>query len=374
MDEGYHSRYLAYITLGVIVAAIAFASWHFQLFGGAGSRMARETTGDLLRRNNPDFVQAQAFASQKDYQSALASFRKAFSRASGDAERGVIAFDIALTQQHLGDYVQAIQSYKAVAAETAYPPVVRAYAVQEIGIMAQAYYDALPAIRAETFKGDPYASFLANGDYATSYRKLFEYAASIYPLTLSEDAVAQAYMRDLMALKGATTTAQGAADVQNIVTALKAGQGDLPRLLSNQDELVYATDIFDRQAEVEKMLAQYGVPGYTYDRVEMDFVRALSYSTSLGQLAGSWPAWHYASFLADTYGASRSADIHKVLAPFSAKTPHAIDPLVATFLKQIKTDPTQVSNKTRTATIAKYDTDFKAYLVSLGWHDSDFAP
>ncbi|MCE9541238.1 soluble NSF attachment family protein [Candidatus Kaiserbacteria bacterium] len=330
------------------------------------------TVASVLVQQNRDFSIAETYRNQKEYQKALEYYQKALLTSQDVSQEAQIKFDIALMTELLDNYTDAIQMYKQIAANPGYYAEVRAYAVQEIAIMSNNFYDAVHEIRAETFKDQPYASFLHDDDYTAAYAKLFEYAVSIYPLALSESYIAYGYAKKIAALNAATTTPEGEENVLHITQALQAAQSDVSRMQQTPREASVLPAVFSREAQVVAYMAKVGVPGYTLSQAEDLYNRALAGNAVLGVQPGSFQAYTYALFLAQNYP-TRLGDLKNILSIFSTQNSQDIAPDVEIFYKTIRTDKTQASNKKDTALLGRLDPAFKAYLISLGWRESDFA-
>lgn len=375
--EGRNAKVLWAAVAVILAAGLAAGVYYFYFRAPHPKKSiyAGTTVNKVLAAQNPDFVSGVSFIQSADFKDALASFEKALPNAHDSSQQGLIEFYIGLMNERLGNYSVAIDDYKAVGANAKYYPLIRAYAVQEIGLMHHTYYgaDAVPAIIQATFTGDPYASFKQGSNYEASYLKLFQYAAGIYPLATAESYVAYGYAKDLQGLQGATTTAAGQSDVLQIAAALRAAKADLPRLMANPYEASYAPDTLSREATAEWYLVAYGVPGYSDSEIESLYMRSMGLLSAAGGKPGSFIAWKYAVFLDRAYGKSRAADILKLLAPFSVSSVDKIDPLVAVFLKQLPSNTAMAQERELTKLLGELDPDFKSYLISLGWHASDFS-
>jgi len=365
-------RTILAVVIGVLVIGGAVGAFFFFRSQTATYSDTR-TVLEVLRQTNQDFSDGTSYVKQGKYADALESYTKALANAKDSSQEGQIRFAIGRMYEQLGRYSDAIAAFKAIAAEERYYALIRAYAVQELGAMYHLYYADLATITAETFKDEPYASFKKNADYDTAYRKLFEYATSIYPLAYSESFVAYGYTKALVSIKGATTTSQGQQYVASIATALQRADADFPRLAKNHDEQLYAPSVLSREAIVTGYLVRVGVPGYTNGAAESLYNRALQYSATIGLKPGNFVVYHYALLLARAYGKERATDLHTLLAVFSEKNGEKIAPEVPVFFKAVLTDPSQVSEKANVKLLGKLDPDFKAYLLSLGWHASDFS-
>lgn len=377
-----HAKPVALVAVGVVVLAVVavggyYAYNTFMHSRQAANPYARVSVKATLMQQNQDFVAGLAFFQGKNFDRALASFQAALTSASDEWQKGLIGYYIGFSQEKLGQYAAAIDTYKGVGANTAAYPIIRAYAVQEIGLMYQIYFapQAQSAIVAATFTGDPYASFKVDGpgdDYNASYIKLFEYAASIYPLATAESYIADGYATSLSS-PASTTTPVGQETIKKIKAALDATTADLTRMLGNGEESGFIWGTILRQAVVEDRLVRLGVPGYDFDQVEALYAKAVASAASADKEPGNMAVWLYGNALARMYGEARAADIKRILAPFSVGSGIPVDPMVTALFKQVENDPAMANEKVSFVKVARIDPDFMAYLESLGWHASDFA-
>ncbi len=327
------------------------------------------TPNKVLSQVNQNFSTAKAYQQAHDYAQALTYYQKALPQAQDASQKGQIEFDIALMTESSGNHVQAIPLLKAIAADTPYDPVLRAYAVQEIGTIYSTYTDR-SAIAAETFTGDPYQSFLTNNDTALAYRKLYDYAVSMYPLGMSEVRIAQWYAGDLAStLQGATTTTQGKAYLATIQQSLLKANADSARM---QKDAIEATDIpgiLMREGLVYQILAHLDVA--SSQQADSVFKQALTYSVVTGTQT-NFLQFYYARFLYEAYGPSRISDITQLLSVYSADKAASIHPAVPAIFLAARADNSFSSLRPGLVQLGTVDLSFKAYLIYLGWHDSDF--
>lgn len=361
------------IGLAILAALIFLASFGplKKLFGADDTYSRTNTPNVALQRINSDFAAAMQYQRERKYDLALQSYQKALSSAEDSVQEAQIKYRIALVTELQGNYAEAIRLFKAIAADPSNYEFVRAYSVQEIGRMYYTYYDDRSGsqIPTETFKDPPYSSFKeGSGDMNLAYRKLFEYAASIYPLGVSEARIAHWYSTEL--LKEATTTTQGISYVSIIQESIRKAEADIQRTIDDPPAATLIPETYMRIGLTLANLASVGAAGF--EEAEQRLQQALQYTSVLGISPGNFQAYNYATFLASTYGAARATDIQKILSAFSISRSAEIQPIVVNFYRAANTDPTLEEQKKRLALLGKIDPNFKTYLVSLGWHESDF--
>jgi len=332
-----------------------------------------KTPAVVLADQNQEYALAKNYQKSGDYTSALQSYQKALTGTQDESQKAQILFNIAYTIELLGNYKDAIAQFKAIAADTSYYAIARAASVQDIGLMYYTYSGSatLQTIASETFKDSPYNSFTEGNSLNVAYIKLFEYAASIYPLANSEVRIAYGYANELLdTLKSATTTPQGKEYVSIIIQSLQATDRDLMRMKNVPEERALIPEILVREGKTFDRLATLGVVGS--QQAEPYFKRGVEYAASLGTKPGSFHALNYALFLADRYGSARSADIKNLLTPFRVGNDAAIYSIVTAFYKNIRSASSSDKNRKLIIILGQMDPDFKTYLISLGWKQTDF--
>ena len=335
--------------------------------------IGEETPGTVLRKDNKDYALAKNYQAGGNYDLALQFYQKALPEAQDDFQRTQILFNIAYANELLKNYKDAIAQFKAIAADPKNYAIARAAAVQNVGLMYYTYSGSttLQTIFTETFKDSPYDSFAKDNSVNLAYTKLFEYAASIYPLAASELRIAYGYSDELLnVLHGATTTPQGKEYLAIITQSLQAADRDLLRMQNVPEEKTLIPEILVREGKTFDRLATLGV--VDSQRAEPYFERGVQYASSLGVKPGSYHVLNYAGFLADRYGATRSADIKKLLVPFRAGNEANIYSAVIDFYKNTRANPASDRSKKFLIKLGKIDVDFQKYLISLGWTSADF--
>jgi len=356
--------------LSLLVVAVNFVSLE-DLFGAGDTYSRTNTPSVALQRINSDFALAMQYQRERKYDLALQSYKKALLSAEDSIQEAQIQYRIALVTELRGNYVEAIRLFKSIAADPSNYELVRAYSVQEIGRMYYTYYDDRSGsqIPTETFKDTPYNSFKEeSGDMNLAYRKLFEYAASMYPLGVSEARIAHWYSTEL--LKQATTTTQSISYVSIVRENIRKAEADIQRTIDDPPAAALIPETYMRIGLTLANLASVGAA--SFEEAEQRLQQALQYTSVLGTVPGNFQAYSYAAFLASTHGKTRAADIQNILSPFSTSRASEIMPIVVNFYRAARTDPTLVEQRKQLVLLGQIDTDFKTYLVSLGWHESDF--
>jgi hypothetical protein len=242
-----------------------------------------------------------------------------------------------------------------------------------MGLMYNKFYGPVQdEIERETFKDAPYSVFYVKGDPNLTYRKLFEYATSFYPLASSEVRIALWYARDLeVNLKQATTTPAGMEAVRQIQKALELAYTNVEVMKNDPAQMPYVGNVLSTAGIVEGNLAVYGVSA-DFSKADAAFRQAIQMAQLTGQPAGNFHVFHYAAAIGYYYGLDGANSIKKVLTPFTQTTGATIDPRVIEFFRDARTDPTLTVERRQLISLGKVDPDFAAYLKSIGWNESDF--
>lgn len=323
----------------------------------------------LLIKNNPLFVRAEHLKASGDYTTAAIAYRTALSDATSTAQKVIIKYYIANIMVYSGNYSGAIQLLKQIAGNNTYSPIQRSYAVEKMG---QIFYATLsPTVTKEIFKDPPYHSLFVNGNIALSYKNLFNYSISISPIALSELHVANWYATNLNTLyKKTASSSKTTTDLNLIQGQIGKVNNDVERYkrfkISNGH---YMPPILLLKAVVLGKLSHIGMASST--DVEAVFKSALTaYTVLVGKEGGvdGKARYRYASFLANTYGSKRVADIQDILRPLYTN-PIYRQSLSAVFFKNAQNN---LRVRPSVIRLALLDNGFENYLISLGWSASDF--
>ena len=262
--------------------------------------------------------------------------------------------------------------FKEIAGNTGNPDRLRANAVQEIGSMFYTYAD--PKITDEIFKDQSYASLQTKGNVALTYRHLFEYASSLYPLARSELYIAGWYASEL--LKQSNSNAKTSTKIPSEVDAeayvaiiaqkLKNADHDIEQMRqSSFDDASVPITLSSRASTIGKLdlagIEAFGTGKDAYQKV-LDEYKSRGWTNGFLH-------FRYASFLAQKNGESSAGDIRAILAPlYSGDVAYA---LTGDFLRKERGNVT--GSKEKIILLAGYDSKFKSYLLTLGWKAADFA-
>lgn len=326
------------------------------------------TPYSVLVQTNSDFLNGQNFVKTKNYSKAIESYQSALLTATDPVQKAQIEFKLAAAIAASGDPIAAIAMYKKLAANPENIPIMRAYSVQAISML---YYAGLDdSLTPEIFKGEPYKSFFVPGDTDLSYRQLFEYGSSFYPLAISELYIAGWYANSILDLyKTAPSSPQIAKYNTIIEEKFKNAMADIERIKPDPNENPIVPLAFLREAVVRGKLSYAGLT--SPEQAEAAYKTALTTYEGFGLPAGTdgYARYYYALFLATTYGNKRATDIQTLLNPLYTAPGHSQYAIVS-FFKNARMGDIRI--KRTFQDLARFDPGFKAYLTSLGWKETDF--
>jgi hypothetical protein len=210
---------------------------------------------------------------------------------------------------------------------------------------------------------------------SVTYRNLFEYSASIYPVALSELYIANWYSAQLLSVVPAagsspsTTTAQTIATYKTYVLAdMALANADVTkRIAGDTSEYGYYSNVMERQAVIEGQMWRLGFRSFGDPNAAFQTLLAFFPAHNLTNDGTS--RLQYAYFLVREYGAVRASDIQTLLAPIVTDPTHRGATIVS-FLTNERSNA--LGEKATLGLLASIDPQFKAFLVSLGWQTSDF--
>lgn len=369
--DSHMSKYI--IGVVIILAAAFFGVWYY-----ISLPRPLQDPFSTLSIKSEKFAEANTLhfsaKTPEDQAKTEAAYKAALLDADSSAEKSMVEFRIALTVEQQGRYVEAIQQLKMIAANTQYPAFTRAYAIQELGLM---YYNyGSPEITKEVFSTPPYDAMQAESG-AVSYRHVFEYASSIYPLAASESFIAYLYANDMMKLFNASTVRPLTPEEQTsyesakleVERRLASAERDIARLDKMAQERYYRSYALLRVAIVRGQLARMKLG--TDEAAEAAFQKTIAITDyESGDAESAFPRLHYAFFLSKRYGAERATEIHDLLsAIYTTMDKRAYSPIMKYFEGERKS---VYGAKADLAALAKIDPQFKVALINLGWIESDF--
>lgn len=359
------------IALCIIGVMAFFFIFHQNPAATAITYSHTNTVNAVLRAQNQPFERAELIAGLTDSSSTamrIALYQQALELAADKTQEGHIKYKLGIATLKNHDYLGAVGIFKDIGSDTEYSMFDRAYAVQTIGNIFYNYHD--PKIADETFSQELYASLRVQNDIQLSYRHMYEYAASIYPLAMSEARIADWYANDLLLLEAASSSLSNEvinAHVLIIKNAFVKLDADIARTKDDPNAAVDAPDALLREAIVLGKLAELklGDPS--------DAEKVFEQSRVLQMLIAKHPNpyyfFHYSKYLADIYGVAKSSEIKTQLSELYNGGYTKQDPII-NFLTNERNNIT--NTKSDLKRLAQIDPKFKSFLLTLGWTDADF--
>lgn len=367
------SKNRTFLIIGLLVllfVGITTAAW-FLLRGTSSTIPTVQQFYSTLTAENTAFAQAEAIRSRGGGAAeALPLYKEALKSARTPAEEGQIKLLIAMMTGQLSQGTASIPLFKEVAADTRYPTRVRAFATQEMALALNS--TGSNKVWHAIFDEEPYKGLVDPKDNSITNRHLFEYAASIYPLAVSEIAVADWYANRLVVSAKATTTSMRLSDAtvasykdiirQNLALAdadiersrtSPLGESNVPLALLRRAVLVGKLQITGDSS---------------FGNAEEAFLAAEQEYAKRGWSSG-FVFFNHATFLVHYYGAARASDIRELLKPVTASQVFDSKKF-ARYLKNIRV--AAPIPRTDAVRLARIDSEFKSYLISLGWAEADF--
>ena len=321
---------------------------------------AAESSHDRLMSDNAAYAQATRLRLAGTYADAAKAYRSALAGTTDVAERAEIKFWLAYSDAASGNYVAAIATYKELAAaSTTLSRVTRAHAVQSLGHMFYRFGD--PVITKEIFKDKPYSRFYDADRVPRSYRNLFDYAASLYPLALSEAFSADWYANQLIA--GTTTRPEYKTIIRE---KLKLAEENMASVRNDPAQRYTFLNAFEKWAVVLGKMKRIGDDSFADP--EAAFKELMGYYETYRLRGDGTARLQYAYYLAHMYGKDRAPDIHDILAPIIAD-PEGHGYVVSGILQN--DIPDRVQARQSFALLASLDPAFMKLLQSYGWTETD---
>lgn len=351
-QNNFNRTWLILLASVLVIGTAVFIYYNF-------SQKPRESLSfyDNLVASNNDFAAGESFYKAGDFTRAVTAYEEALDDVKTPDEQGQILYKMALAHIATNEPLKAIPIFKEVAAGLNYPLTTRAYAVQAMGQGFYSFSD--PAITAEIFKDEPYKSMYDAEKIPLSYRKLFEYASSFYPLGISETRIAQWYAQRIVLGESEKVLL-----AKNIIRLkLENADKDVARTRGQAEKGGnYVPEILTRKAYILGLLSQAG--DESLGNPEEAFREALMVAQIASPEYEAQAKYFYALFLAGKYGSERSQAIRDVLSDFY-KTTRYEDTGIVRFIKNEKNNT--VGSMAKILLLAQFDPQFKEFLKTLGW-------
>jgi tetratricopeptide (TPR) repeat protein len=367
----------------IVVASVAAAYYYFVLRFPPDRYTNEHGVFSVLVEENPVFAEADRLMRARSFDEAYAKYQEALSLAADPFQEAYIKYSIASVQEARGNYLEAVRGFKEVVAAPNSFHLIRGYAVMRIGLLPNLsrIEGERASIIAETFKGDPYASFFAEGDEALAYSRLHEYAVSFYPVPVSELIIANWHLNRITALqqRGVTGEEAYAPHLETAVQRTRTAKVNLESSLQNQNAAAFASTGFSLLGRIySKFIDISRQPNAPFDSslLEQEGIgleaaeEALAKALTLAPPApaNGYERFYYASFLYGWYP-EREKEIRALLAAFYEDSSYQGTGIMKFFEKK---QGTGAWENRRMIELATLDEGFKQLLLSLGWSAEDF--
>ncbi len=350
----------------IIIAALMLAGFWFYLggFKTKNHAVSGASTYDTLMTSNGAFAKASAAYQSGDYSGAAALYRQALAVADNPTQEGQISIKLAQTLENAGDLNGAIDLYQSISQNQNFPSITRAYAVEDLGLLYDQFGNSVVQ---RTFSVPPFSDMVASST-STSYKNLYQYSVNFFPLANAEVHIANYYATLLVrAKRGAITLDGSTIKLFNRLTAARLADADkdIARMQNDPNEAAGLPDVLKRVADVIGKRAEVGAVATS--TAEVAYQKAMSEYAALGPGQDGFMRYFYAAYRsALKYPAS---DVQSILAPIYTSAVYHGTP-AETFFTNEKHNV--INQKTVLQRLASYDPNFKKYLMSLGWTESDF--
>ncbi len=353
----------------VVIAASATFLYYYAPFTSGPEDTPRLSVSEKLRKENAYFMRGSELllsGDETEKEKAGELFEQSLRYVKTPFEEALVKYYLAFTKLE-SDPARAIGIFKEIAANPTYPSGIKAYSVQQMGLLF--YFLNSSEVTRLIATDEPYQSFFKEGDILLGYRRLFEYASSFKPLAISESYSSMWYVDKMLKYsKLKTLTPAQEADFELMKTTVKTR-------IENANEDIAATRNTDAAVFIPLALAKnathigflYRVGDKSYGDPEKYFKEAIL-EGSISKGGDGLARYAYAYFLAEVYGKERVADITSQLAVLyqNEDTYPGFSYLFNNERQNI------VGIKTEMILMASLSPDFKTYLKSKGWTDEDF--
>lgn len=362
-------RYLVAFAISILVigSIAAYFLWRMDILGL--NRTPTLSPNQRLERTSSDYLEAKQYVAAQRYRDALNAYERALSDAKNAPDSAQIKFKIGAMHALLENRTEAVKVYKEIVRDPTAYPIVKAYAVLHTGL---AYYMTLdPSLDNQIFEGEPFRHLRVPDDTQLSYRKLFEYGSSLYPLALTELYIAQWYAEEIglaAYIKKPLPDELQSAYLTQIEGRLQNAERDIERTRNDANANALIPPALQVKANTLGLLWLAGLK--SEQEVTSAYDQALqlySVLTYPGQ-DGFTRLW-YAMFLTQADAQKHARKISELINPISANPVYATAP-IAKYLKALA----NVDGLTRAGVIRLADNNlsFKRYLIANGWNEKDF--
>lgn len=356
----------AIIVVGATLIILGGGAWWYLQSKSSSSLTTAQDVFKNTYEQNTDFASGTQLMNANKYAESIPYFERALVSAQNDDEKTLAGFYLAAAYRGTGKYAAAINTLQNVANTWNQARGVQALAVEEMATIFANHIGT--STKNALFDETLYKSFIASSTNAT-IRRVYLYAASLYPLPLSNYAIARTYANSIIGLKDSTAAdkeATAAELMQRLKSAVAAGDAGTTAEIQRFTYPAYQSQaLLERAVVLDKLQelgdTSLGDAGEAYQKAIDSYV-STGASDATARLK-------YASYLARVYGAQRSADIATLLAPLyqGARGDQGFDYVFSRY-----GESEDGRRRANLVELGKIDPGFKTYLISLGWSEADF--
>lgn len=370
-------KIITIITLTLVIVAVC-ASILFFLFLSPKKPTEQISvvgpTYDELVIKNQDFAEAEALLRERKTEQAIPLFETALRNTTDPSEEAHIKYSLALayssTRKNTGYYRNSISLVKEIIENNEYSPSIKSLSVNILDrLLVSSVAEEAAALIANS---TPYSDFFTDSNIHNLRKNLLSFGVSFYPIADLEMKLAALHAADLLNLSKEESTEERQQEIElkknYIKNAVEKGDADIleriskvPRLAVYAPEaLLYKAITADRyfQATNEK---PFGDVGDLYKA-------ALTSAEQNYRPQLPFIEYHYTTFLARE-GKTENEDIIKSLLAQYGKPDAKYAYMAGVFVKEKNNI---LGEKQNLLLLAQIDSQFKAYLESLGWEQKDF--
>lgn len=351
--------------LAIVVGALY---WYFSIYQPT----------KVLKEYQNKYKIAHDFHHEGKLDEAIAAFTKLSEEApvkAAEAQAKLkLAYDL-FKRNNEDDRLRAVETYKSIIVDTEVPSYMRAIAVSDFMDLYNGTHDNGFA-RDVMFKGEPFEKYLNEArelryqndvDYAM--RRAYEFAESLYPLSLAEFRIAAWYFGALDS--GRATAQQKPELILKLKEWTEKGENNLPRTLTlkfepNKVAYMHMSNALNRRALALHDIGNHLLAEQAFEHA----LTAVSKGTDVhAYLLGKYIRFHYAAFLAVTYKESKASEISAMLEPIYTTHPqwenHSSN-FEEFLINETSSEHDIHGHKADLVVLSELVPEFKSYLDSKG--------
>ena len=352
------------IILGVLLLVlVSISGYTFYRIGVAPSQTSTEEMSPYAQLEmDVTYARAEELLQEGDLDAARTLYLEVLKNVEGPEQEGQILYKIALTETRT-DSESAVARLKSIATSDTYSNILRAYAVQRLGLMFY-YVDDRDRVVPLIFESEPYASFYQEEDILLSLRRVFDYASTFYPLAIAELRSAAWYANEIRYVDVAERAVLVEQYLPIIEEKLTNADRDVERTINLNNPRTLIPEALYLKAVV---IARLDIAGLAFDG-EQAFRETLEYVSVDGTPEDeAFTRYGYATYLLAS--TPTPEDEVKDLLQSVIENPDAYPALMRMLVNE-RGDA--LGQKKGLVQVANFWEEFKILLISLGWSEDEF--